>query len=227
MPLSTLSLLIIEDNLTISSQLKQFFEGLSWSATCCSEGKQALDWISQQAFDVVLLDLNLPDIDGIDLCRMIKAQSDPVLPVLMLTARDAFGDKASGFGEGADDYVTKPFDFRELALRCEALARRQQLHQCQVVTLGDLVLDRRARTASREGQCLKLTRIGFNILDVLAEESPRVVGRSQLLRRVWGDTPPDSDALRSHIYALRQALDKPFSKPMLTTIVNIGFRLDP
>ena len=180
----------------------------------------------ENEYDVILLDLNLPDIDGIDVCRQIKNEAMVNTPILMLTARDAFEDKARGFGEGADDYVTKPFELRELVLRCQALARRQQLHLEQQIRIGDLLIDKAQHQAQRQGQVLKLTGIGFKILTTLAEAYPQPVSRSSLIHKLWADEPPDSDALRSHIYSLRAALDKPFETAMLKTITNLGFKLD-
>lgn len=225
MSLPSLSILLIEDNVTIAKQLAEFFEGHAWHLDFAQTGKQGLALALSHSFDVVLLDLNLPDIDGIELCRKIKSQSDINLPVLMLTARDSFEDKAEGFSGGADDYLTKPFDFRELALRCQALARRSELHKAQRIEIGDLVIDKNQHLASRENKALKLTNIGFQILASLAQAYPQAVTRSQLVQKVWGEDAPDSDALRSHIYSLRSALDKPFAYGMLETITSVGYKL--
>jgi DNA-binding response OmpR family regulator len=224
--LQKLSLLLIEDNLTIASQLTQFFEGKDWHVDYAANGKLGIQLALAHPFDVVLLDLNLPDIDGFKVCMTIKQQAATYLPVLMLTARDAFEDKAEGYSLGADDYVTKPFDLRELALRCQALARRHQLHKNQTLQVGELTIEPNQHTAYRQGKPLKLTNIGFNILLALAQAYPQAVSRSALIHQVWRDDPPDSDALKSHIYSLRHTLDKPFEDPMLTTITNVGYKLD-
>src|SRR5690606_35496554 len=131
-------------------------------------------------YDLVLLDLNLPDLDGLAVCEAIKSGAVVTPPILMLTARDSFEDKARGFGCGADDYVTKPFDLRELALRCQALARRQNLHHPKLIQLGDLQLDIKARTASRQGVPLELTNIGFRILEMLVKSYPSPASRTYL-----------------------------------------------
>lgn len=220
-----MKLLLVEDNSTIASQLVNFFEGLGWVVDYAENGTLGIRLASTSVFDVILLDLNLPDMDGLDVCRKLKSTLDYNLPVLMLTARDAFEDKASGYGEGADDYVTKPFDLRELRLRCEALARRQDLHKTAELVLGELTLAVRSQEARRQGETLKLTGIGFRILLELAQAYPEPVTRSQLIHRLWGDEPPDSDALRSHIYSLRAALDRPFDTAMLKTLPNLGYRL--
>lgn len=221
-----LSVLLIEDNLAIAMQLAEFMAGLGWDIDHALCGAQGIQLALDNPYDVVLLDINLPDTDGFTVCRTIKEQSLVNLPILMLTARDAFEDKAEGFGRGADDYVTKPFEFRELALRCQALARRRNLYQNKTLRVGGLVLDRAQRTASREGRPLRLTKTAFDILTELAEAYPQAVTRTHLTHKLWAHEPPDSDTLRSHIYSLRTALDKPFLAPMLKTIINVGYKLE-
>ena len=174
---------------------------------------------------MVLLDLNLPDLDGLLVCQQIKQGVTSNVPILMLTARDAYEDKVKGYQQGADDYVTKPFEFRELVLRCQALARRHELHANKQIRVGDLELDLGQSRATREGQILSLTTIGFKILISLAQAYPQAVSRSVLQHKIWGDEPPDSDALKSHIYSLRNVLDKPFEQPILSTITNVGYKL--
>ena len=221
-----MNILLVEDNATIATQVTNFLEGLGWSVDYAGTGQLGMELACSSVFDVMILDLNLPDIDGLDVCRAIRSRCDYELPVLMLTARDAFEDKARGYGEGADDYVTKPFDLRELRLRCEALARRRSLHQNKAIELGDLYIATREKSVKRKGEQIKLTGIGYRILEELARAHPQPVTRSDLLHRIWGDTPPDSDALRSHIYSLRAALDKPFDRPLLVTLPGLGYRLD-
>jgi DNA-binding response OmpR family regulator len=144
----------------------------------------------------------------------------------MLTARDSLDDKALGFDAGADDYLVKPFAGEELLWRCRALSRRPRLGQPHVLVLGELRLDRPRERAERAGQALDLPRIPYQLLLHLAQAWPRIVTRSELTRAVWGDDPPDSDPLRSHLYVLRQALDRPFQKPLLKTVHGVGYTLD-
>ena len=221
-----LSLLLIEDNLAIAGQLSEFFDGLGWQTDHSTNGTQGALLALQNEYDVIILDINLPDTDGFQVCHEIKQKSLTNLPILMLTARDTFEDKAQGFDRGADDYVTKPFEFRELALRCQALSRRRQLYQSKTITLGSLSVDRSQRTATREDKPLNLTKIGFDILVALAEAYPQAVTRTNLVHQVWTDDPPDTDSLRSHIYSLRSQLDKPFATNMLKTLINVGYKLE-
>jgi len=221
-----LTVLVVEDHPTIARQLVGFLEGLGWESDHAATGRLAIDLATQHPYDVVLLDLNLPDVDGLEVCRAIKTGAPHNLPVLMLTARDAFEDKAQGFHTGADDYLTKPFDLREVALRCEALARRGGLHQQQEMRVGPLTLLVREKRALFNDTPLNLTRAGFDILLVLARAHPQPVSRAALSQHLWGANPPDSDALKSHIYSLRKALDGAAGRKVLATILQLGYRLD-
>lgn len=223
--MNKLSILLIEDNQTIATQLCEFFEMQNCNVDYAATGQLGIKLALENPFDVIVLDLNLPDIDGLDVCSQIKEQSEIYLPILMLTARDAFEDKQQGFGIGADDYVTKPFEFRELLLRCQALARRNQLHKSKHIQIDELQIEKNQHVATRQEHELKLTKVGFKILLCLAEAYPQAVSRSNLIHQVWGDDAPDSDALRTHIYSLRSSLDKPFSYSMLITITNVGYKL--
>ena len=222
---SPLTILLVEDHPTIARQVVAFLEGLKWQLDHAATGALAIELATRDAYDVVLLDLNLPDMDGLAVCRAIKAGAPRNVPVLMLTARDAFEDKARGFGDGADDYLTKPFDLRELALRCEALARRGQLHVQQEMRLHGLSLLPRELRAFYRGEPLALTQIGFRVLLMLCTDYPHAVSRAALVQHVWGASPPDSDALKSHIYALRKALEHAGGLKMIETIPQLGYRL--
>lgn len=221
-----MKILLVEDNPAIAKQVVEFLSAHKWSVDYAHNGEMGVELALNQIFDVILLDLNLPDIDGLQVCEAIKKSAKVIPPVLMLTARDSFEDKSAGFGFGADDYLTKPFDLRELALRCQALARRGELHSEQELVVGELTIDLSAQVAKRQGQELQLTSIGFQLLVLLAQNYPKPVPRSVISHKLWSDSPPDSDALKSHIYSLRRTLDKPFSYPMLKTILNLGYQLE-
>ncbi|WP_426190054.1 response regulator transcription factor [Massilia sp. DWR3-1-1] len=222
---SALSILVVEDHPTIARQIVDFLDGLRWHTDHAATGRLAIDLATREHYDVVLLDLNLPDIDGVEVCRAIKQSAHCNVAILMLTARDAFEDKARGFHGGADDYLTKPFDLRELALRCEALARRRQRHVSATIRVGDLTLLPRERRALYGELPLALTQTGFRILVLLASAYPHALSRSALMHELWGAQPPDSDALKSHIYALRRQLDLAGGLNMIATIPQLGYRL--
>lgn len=177
---------MVEDHPVIARQVIAFMDGLHWQTDHAATGALAIALATREPYDVVVLDLNLPDIDGLDVCRAIKEKAPRNVPVLMLTARDAFDDKARGFNGGADDYLTKPFDLRELALHCEALARRGQLHREQQLAIGPLLLLAREQRALHQGADLALTPAGFKILSALCEAHPRAVSRSALTHALWG-----------------------------------------
>lgn len=223
--MTTLTVLLVEDTLAIATEVCDYLEEQGVQVDFAATGRHGLQLAQEQNYDVVILDVMLPDMTGIQVCESIKLTCDPVPPVLLLTARDSISDKSVGFEAGADDYLTKPFDLQELYLRCQALARRQQLHQAQTVKIGELEVNERQQWAQREGQLLKLSSTDFAILLLLVRAYPNAVSRQQVISKVWGDDMPDSDVLRSHIYTLRQALDKPFATPMLATLHGVGFRL--
>ncbi|MBU3023816.1 response regulator transcription factor [Aestuariibacter sp. A3R04] len=222
---STLSVLLIEDNLALARQVSRFLEGLGWQLDFADKGKQGVTLALNHHYDVIILDLNLPDCDGLTVCQQIKEQQTRLTPVLMLTARDAFEDKAKGFTQGTDDYLTKPCDLRELALRCEALARRPQLHTATTLSKGGLKLDLKASVASWQDQQLKVTKVAFQILRELVNAYPQPVARSDLVATLWNDELPESNPLKSHMYNLRKALAQQAPEVQLVTIGNIGYQL--
>ncbi len=219
-------ILLVEDEEALAENVAAFLEPRGHTLDFATDGAQALSLALEHHYDVVVLDLGLPRLDGRDVCRLIREKSTRHVPVLMLTARDSLDDKVLGFELGADDYLTKPFALEELEVRCVALSRRLTLPTERVIELGPLVVDRQRRTVTREGAPIALRNLGYRILEYLAESYPRTVTRSELTYKLWGDEPPDSDALRSHIYQVRAVLDKPFTWPILKTVSGVGFVLD-
>jgi DNA-binding response OmpR family regulator len=222
-----LRLLIVEDSLPLRSQLGPLLEAQGHSVDFAVDGRTGLALALSQPPDVLVLDLGLPGLDGLRVCERLRREADRHIPVLMLTARDAVEDKVRGFEAGADDYLVKPFAIAELVARCLALARRHRVGEPLKLVLGSLVIDRRSKEVRRAGQRLELHNIPFQLLLALAEAWPRTLTRSELVQRVWGDEAPPSDPLRSHLYFLRQALDRPFATPMLRTVHGVGFKLEP
>ncbi|MDP5138059.1 response regulator transcription factor [Rheinheimera baltica] len=221
-----LQVLLIEDELSIAKNIASYMEQKGHIFDFANNGKQGLALALQQYYDLIILDLNLPGMDGLQVCRQIRQQAQRHIPLLMLTARDSIDAKVSGFTVGTDDYLTKPFSLQELEVRCLALSRRHLLQQQHTITLGPLLLDKQRRIAKRDGQLLALNTMGYNILLLLAEAYPQVLSRSELSHKLWGDEPTESDALRSHIYQLRAVLDKPFAYPLLKTVFGVGFTLE-
>ena len=223
---TSLHILLVEDQLNIARNVAEYMEAKGHVFDFAMQGQQGLELALSEPYDLIILDLNLPVMDGLTVCEQLRLKSSRHIPILMLTARDSIDDKITGFTAGADDYLTKPFSLQELEVRCLALSRRHLLQTDDVVTLGELSIDRKRKTVQRAGVPLHLHSMGYRILTLLAEEYPQVVSRSQLAQKLWGDEPTESDALRSHIYQLRSVLDKPFSYAMLKTRHGVGFVLE-
>lgn len=219
--------LVIEDNSDIAANLNAYLEPRGYALDFAANGYGGLALVAQNDYDAVVLDIGLPGIDGLALCRRLRKELQKTTPVLMLTARDTEQDKVAGFESGADDYLVKPFSLVELDLRLKALVRRArgETQKSPVLRVGALVFNTATYEAERAGLQLTLTKTGYKILACLMRESPNVVSRETLELEVWGDDRPDSDALRTHIHALRHALDKPHSTAMLHTVQGIGYRL--
>ncbi|QOL25613.1 response regulator transcription factor [Thalassotalea sp. LPB0316] len=220
------SVLVVEDNPDIASQLCDFLAEKGFVVDYAKSGRLAIALALENNFDVIILDLSLPDIDGIAVCEHIKQSCSPVPPILMLTARDSIEHKVEGFGVGADDYLTKPFLLEEVYLRCIALTRRHRLHQLKVINVGELSINVSTNEVTRNNQAIKLSSTDFKILCILAEAFPNAVSKRYLVDKIWGEDAPETDAVRSHMYTLRSAVDKPFTYGMIKTVHGIGFRLD-
>jgi DNA-binding response OmpR family regulator len=222
----SLYMLIVEDQQSIALNIADYMEEKGHILDFASQGEQGLNLALTNQYDVVILDLNLPVMDGLEVCKQLREQASHHVPIIMLTARDSIEDKVSGFTKGADDYLTKPFSLEELEVRCFALARRHLLQTTDTLTFDQLTIDRKKKQVTRAGKHLELHSMSYRILMVLAQAYPQVVSRSKLSQKLWGDEPTESDALRSHIYQLRSILDKPFDYPMIKTMHGIGFVLD-
>jgi DNA-binding response OmpR family regulator len=219
-------LLLIEDNRNIAEMVGEFLERRGYGIDYAADGVTGLHLAVSNSYDAIILDLMLPGMDGLELCRKLRKEGKRATPVLMLTARDTLDDKVKGLDAGADDYLVKPFAIQELEARVRALIRRDRRQvSTEVLKVGDLVLDTATLRLTRGGRELQLSPIGLKLLGILMRESPRVVSRRDIEREVWGDTLPDSDTLRSHLYNLRKVIDKPFNQPLLHTIHSAGYRL--
>lgn len=219
-------LLLIEDNPALVANLYDFLEAKRHTVDAAYDGPGGLRLAREHRYDAIVLDLALPGMDGLEVCAQLRREGRAV-PVLMLTARDTLEDKLEGFRRGADDYLVKPFALQELEARLLALVRRARGEQPRVGRLqaADLTIDLDQVRVERQGRLITLPPIPFKLLVILARESPRVVPREQLEREVWGDSPPDSDALRAHMHVLRSAVDRPFNRPLLHTVHGVGYRL--
>ena len=222
-------ILIIEDNPDIVANIYAFFEPKGFELDNAHNGLSGLALASSNRYDVILLDVMLPGMDGIKLCKTLREELHDKTPVLMLTARDTVLDKVAGFDSGADDYLVKPFSLVELEARIKALIRRNQDEHFQhTIEVGRLCLNTEQHSIKREDKLLKLTPTGFKTLHTLMSASPRVVSKTELEEKVWGQDVPSSDALRTHLHSVRAQVDKPFAKPMIITIAGVGYQIvDP
>ena len=219
-------ILIIEDNPDIVANIYAFFEPKGFELDNAHNGKSGLALASTNRYDVILLDVMLPGMDGYKICRALREELHNQTPILMLTARDTILDKVTGFDSGADDYLVKPFSLVELEARIKALVRRtdKDLYSASII-VGPLSLNLEAHSARRGDISIKLTPTGFKILQVLMTAAPRVVSKAELEEKVWGDDIPSSDALRTHLHSIRQQVDKPFTQPMIVTIPGVGYQV--
>ncbi|MFC3606612.1 response regulator transcription factor [Stutzerimonas tarimensis] len=218
-------ILLVEDNRDILANLVDYLELKGYTVDCAQDGLSGLHLAVTQEYDLLVLDVMLPGLDGYSLCQRLREEARKSTPVIMLTARDALDDRLQGFRSGADDYLLKPFALSELAARIEAVMRRAQGGGKRELKVDDLTYDLDTLTVARAGKPLKLNPIGLKLLAVLMQKSPHLVRREALEDALWGDDCPDSDSLRSHIHQLRQVIDKPFERPLLQTVHGLGYRL--
>ncbi|HDZ08329.1 response regulator transcription factor [Pseudohongiella sp.] len=219
-------ILIVEDNRDIAENIADYLEPLGHTLDFAVTGPGGLQLATSNSYDVIVLDVMLPGMDGLSICRALRERGETSTPVLMLTARDQLDDKLMGFAAGADDYLVKPFSIKELEARLKALVNRHERHgTSDTLQVGTLHFDLGTLRAERDGVSLELNPVQRKLLEVLMRNSHRVVTRDELEREVWGEDPPDSDILRTHIYALRNAIDKPFADKLLQTVHGTGYRL--
>lgn len=218
-------ILVIEDNRDILANVLDYLELKGYTVDCAQDGLSGLHLAASGQYDLIVLDIMLPGIDGYQVCERLRRDAGIETPIIMLTARDSLDDRLQGLNSGADDYLLKPFALSELVARIEAVLRRTQGSRKRQLQVGDLIYDLDTLGVSRAGKPLRLNPIGYKLLAILMQKSPAVVRREFLENALWGDDLPESDSLRSHIHQLRQALDKPFDKPLLHTIHGVGYRL--
>ncbi len=224
------TILLVEDHRDLAETISMTLESAGFVIDYAADGIQAIQLASTQVFDAIILDVMLPGIDGFTVCKRLRDEFGLDTPILMLTARDQIEDKLEGFEHGADDYLVKPFEMAELIARVTAMVNRKRGDIASTqITLGGLTLDSRTRRVSRDGNEIVLSPTGFRILRILLRESPGVVTRESLENELWGDDVPDSDALRSHIYILRKAVDRPFEKEhgaLIKTVKGVGLKIE-
>jgi DNA-binding response OmpR family regulator len=219
-------ILLVEDNHPTAETTGVFLERRGYSVDYAADGIEGLSLAASGSYDAMVLGLRLPGIDGLEVCRKLRGEVRKCYPIVMLAARDTLDDKIAGLDAGADDYMVKPFEIRELDARLYALIRRNRRQvSSEKISVGNMTLDPETLRTIRGGRELFITPTGIKLLTVLMRESPRVVSRRDIEREIWGDMLPDSDTLRSHIYNLREVIDRPFDRPLLHTVASTGYRM--
>ena len=222
-----MKILLVEDDYDVSQNVCEYLEAASHMVEVAPDGLIGLDCVTRERYDCVILDISLPRLTGIQLCERIRSLGFSDLPVLMLTAMGNLSYKEDAYEAGADDYLVKPFALKELELRLNALVRRitgsttgKSLH------VADLSFNLQTQEIKRADNHINLTSIPKKILELLMRNSHRVVSKQEIEQFVWGESPESSDLVRIHIHTLREAIDKPFSIPLLHTVRGMGYRLN-
>ena len=219
-----LRVLIVEDQADVAANIWDFLERRGYVVDHAANGETGLARALAGGLEVIVLDLGLPRLHGLELCRRLR-KAGRGIPVLMLTARDTLDDKLRGFAEGADDYLVKPFALKELEARIQAVHRRGRPLPGQVLTVGELSYDTAAMLAHRDGQAIALTRTQASLLHELMRTYPAVSSHRALMHAGWGEAEVDVPSLHSQIYELRSLIDRPFGFPMLQSQHGLGYRL--
>jgi two-component system copper resistance phosphate regulon response regulator CusR len=217
-------ILLVEDEKAIASVIRRGLEAARFDVDVAPDGEAGLALALEREYAVIVLDLMLPKRDGWSVCEELRSRR-VVTPILMLTARDGAQDKVRGLETGADDYLSKPFDFSELVARVRALLRRDKIHRTRVIKVADLEIDTVAGTVRRDGKELHLTRREFTLLEALAANEGRVLTREAILDRVWMDEESYSNTVDVHIGLLRKKVDAGRDVRLIHTVHGVGYTL--
>ncbi len=217
-------ILVIEDNPKMAGAIRQGLTEQGFNVDASHSGYEGEDLAASGAYDVILLDLMLPDRDGIDVCRNLRRREIKT-PILMLTSLSGTAKKVSGLDAGADDYLTKPFEFDELVARVRALLRRGQATESVRLSYADLEIDLSRRTATREGERIKLSGKEFVLLEFMLRNPDKVLSRMTIVEKVWDmNYEPSSNVVDVYISSLRRKIDKPYGTPLIHTVIGAGYR---
>jgi two-component system, OmpR family, response regulator len=224
-----MEVLVVEDEVRMADLLRQGLEEEGFAVSVSRNGSEALATILASHFDVVILDVMLPGLDGFSVARRLRENRNQT-PILMLTARDTDQDVIDGLNFGADDYLTKPFSFEVLLARIRAVSRRGPIPQPVILNVGNLKLDESSREVSRGKRRITLTRTEYSLLNLLLRNAGRVVTRDSIIEKIWGyDTEIESNTLDAFVRLLRGKLEAPGESKLLHTIRGVGYclRVEP
>ncbi|MCG8428610.1 MAG: response regulator transcription factor [Chromatiales bacterium] len=217
--------LLVEDNAQLAESLDDFLSEQGFELDFAYNGQWALKLAKDNDYDVIVMDVMMPVMDGLAACRALRSEHFDNTPLIFLTARDTLADKLEGYDAGCDDYLVKPFSPEELVCRVNALLKRSGQPLESIQALGELEINHSLQQVFRQGRQIPLHGIQYELLQQLVKAAPEAVSRSVLEQALWPDEMPDSDPLRTHIYRLRQALDKPFDRALIETVHGRGYRL--
>ncbi len=220
--------LIVEDNLDLAANIYDFLEAKGHVLDAAKDGITGMHLALVNEYDAIVLDLKLPGMDGITLCRRLREQGKNTTPILIISGRNSLDDKISGLEAGADDFLVKPVELIEVEMRLRVLHRRgngNYFQKQKKLMIEDLILDPMTCSVQRGAKAINLPPISYKILETLMEHSPQVINRKDIERIVWGDSHPDSDSLRAHMHLLRNLIDKPFQQKLLRTLPGFGYQL--
>lgn len=220
-----MKILLVEDERKVISFIKKGLQSEGYTVDTASDGEEGLFMAQEGDYDTIVLDLRLPKMDGITVCKKIREEGRKV-PIIMLTAKDTVEDRVKGLDAGADDYLTKPFSFSELLARIKALNRRNRTLEASVLRTGDLELNPETFETTRAGKRASLSATEFRLLKYLMQNKNKVVSKTAILENVWGyDFSPESNIVDVYIKYLRDKIDKGFKKNILQTVRGIGYKI--
>lgn len=217
--------LVVEDEPRMAALIRQGLEEEAYAVDVVGNGRDVLLWIESAAYDMVLLDIMLPGMSGLEVCRQLRAAGHN-MPILMLTARDTLPDKVKGLDSGADDYLVKPFAIEELTARMRALARREAPVKTAVLTIADLTLDPATKLAQRGGNVIELTAKEYALLETLMRHPHQILSREQIIDHVWNmEFESGSKLIEVYISNLRKKIDANHSPKLIHTVRGLGYRI--
>jgi two-component system, OmpR family, copper resistance phosphate regulon response regulator CusR len=221
------NILIVEDEVKVATFIKKGLHTQGFDSEIAENGLDALELFENNNFDLIILDIGLPGMSGIELCKNIRGKNQRI-PILMLTALGSVSDKLSGFEVGTDDYLVKPFDFMELLVRIKALLKRskEQVEQQELLVVADLELDLKEKIARRMGQAIELTAKEYNLLEYLMINAGRVVSKTDIAEKVWDiNFDTGTNFIEVYVNYLRNKIDKKYPTKLIHTIVGMGYML--
>lgn len=220
-----MKVLLIEDEKKVASFVKSGLRSEGLTVETANDGEEGLFKAQQEQYEIIILDIILPKVDGLTICKKLRA-GGKTMPIIMLTARDSVEDRVKGLDAGADDYLTKPFSFAELLARVRALTRRHKGTSAEKLKAGDLTLDPGSFEVERAGKRITLSATEFKLLKYLLANAGRVVSKILILENVWGyDFSPESNVVDVYIKYLRDKVDRGFKKSLIETVRGIGYKL--